>query len=205
MSWAWPCGPSVTGPRTCAPRSRRSPSTGPTIAASGPLSQLGGTWPSDGRKIGIVVDPEADNTDLLDLHEAIVAASMTPLVIAPRGGEVAGVPVGRTLATAASVELDALLLAGNALLAPDSRPSVDAKAGAPGDGTVEPRVGKLIDECWRHSKVIGAWGPGRETLKAHTAAGGAGLVVGDDGRAVLGEITPLLAAHRVWERFPAGA
>ncbi|MEO2097865.1 MAG: catalase, partial [Brachybacterium sp.] len=94
-------------------------------ATSAPLSQLGGSWPVDGRKIGIVVDPEADNAGLLELHEAIVAASMTPLVIAPRGGEVAGVPVARTLGTAASVEVDALLLAGNPLLAPDSRPSVD--------------------------------------------------------------------------------
>ncbi len=175
------------------------------LAASAPLSQLGGSWPSDGRKIGIVVDPEADNADLLDLHETIVAASMTPLVIAPQGGDVAGVPVDRTLGTAASVEVDALLLAGNPLLAPDSRPSVDPKAAAPGNGEVEPRIGKLIDECWRHAKVIGAWGAGREALEARTAPGGTGLVAGPDGRTVLGEIMPLLAAHRVWERFPAGA
>ncbi|TDP79657.1 catalase [Brachybacterium sp. AG952] len=174
-------------------------------ATSAPLSQLGGSWPVDGRKIGIVVDPEADNADLLELHEAIVAASMTPLVIAPRGGEVAGVPVARTLGTAASVEVDALLLAGNPLLAPDSRPSVDSKAGAPGNGEVEPRVGKLIDECWRHAKAIGAWGPGREALEERTAPGGAGLVVGEDGESVLGEIIALLGSHRVWERFPAGA
>ncbi len=140
------------------------------LASSAPLSQLGGSWPADGRTVGIVVDPDADNEGLLALHEAIVDASMTPLVIAPRGGEVAGVPVGRTFGTAASVE---------------------------------PRVGKLIDECWRHSKAIGAWGPGREALEARTAPGGAGLVVGDDAQSVLGEITPLLQAHRVWERFPA--
>ena len=114
-------------------------------------------------------------------------------------------PVARTLGTAASVEVDALLLAGNPLLAPDSRPSVDPKAGAPGNGEVEPRVGKLIDECWRHAKAIGAWGPGREALEARTAPGGAGLVVDEDGESVLGEIIALLGSHRVWERFPAGA
>ena len=172
---------------------------------SGPLSQLGGTWPADGRRIGIVVDPEEKNQDLLALHEAIVRAGMMRVVISTRGGEVAGVPVGRTLATAASVEFDALLLGGNPLFAPDSRPTVDAKAGAPGSGDVEPRVGKLIDECWRHAKAIGAWGPGREALEARTAPGGAGLVLGDDGHAVLGEITALMESHRVWERFPAGA
>lgn len=167
------------------------------VPFSAPLSQLGGAWPVDGRTIGILVDPEADNSGLLDLHEAIAAASMTPVVIAPRGGEVAGVPVGRTFATAASVELDALLLAGAPRLAPDSRPSS-------ADG-LEPRAGTLIDECWHHAKAIGAWGPGREALEARTVPGGAGLVVGDDGLEVLDGITELLAAHRVWERFPARA
>ncbi|GAA1490786.1 catalase [Brachybacterium sacelli] len=189
------------------------PAPGPTVPAddegdgqvitSGPLSQLGGTWPTDGRMIGIVVDPDGENSDLLALHEEIVSASMTPVVIAPRGGEVAGVPVGRTLGTAASVEFDALLLAGAPLSAPDSRPSVDPKAGAPSSGEVEPRVGKLIDECWRHAKALGAWGAGRQALEAHTAPGGAGLVLGDDPFTVLGEIRSLLGAHRVWERFPA--
>ncbi|GAA1326430.1 catalase [Brachybacterium rhamnosum] len=173
--------------------------------SSAPLSQLGGRWPTDGRVIGIVVDPDGDSSALLALHEAIVAASMTPVVIAPRGGEVAGVPVGRTFGTAASVELDALLLAGNPLTAPDSRPSVDPKAGAPGAGEVEPRVGKLIDECWRHAKAIGAWGEGRAALEARTAPGGAGIVLGEDGQVIFGEVRTLLESHRVWERFPASA
>ncbi|APX32366.1 catalase HPII [Brachybacterium sp. P6-10-X1] len=175
-------------------------SDGP-VSTSGALSQLGGTWPTDGRMIGIVVDPDGDNSALLALHEKIVAASMTPLVIAPHGGEVAGVPVGRTFATAASVEFDALLLAGAPLTAPDSRPSVDPKAGAPGSGAIEPRVGKLIDECWRHAKAMGAWGEGRGALEAHTGSGGAGIVLGDEPFTVLGEIQSLLGGHRVWERF----
>ncbi|MDN5686654.1 MAG: catalase [Brachybacterium sp.] len=171
------------------------------VVTSGPLSQLGGTWPTDGRMIGIVVDPEDDNSGLLALHEKIVADSMTPLVIAPHGGEVAGVPVGRTFATAASVEFDALLLAGAPLTAPDARPSVDPKAGALGSGAIEPRVGKLIDECWRHAKAMGAWGEGRGALEAHTGSGGAGIVLGGEPFTVLGEIQSLLGGHRVWERF----
>ena len=179
-------------------------SDGP-VSTSGALSQLGGTWPTDGRMIGIVVDPDGDNSALLALHEKIVAASMTPLVIAPHGGEVAGVPVGRTFATAASVEFDALLLAGAPLTAPDSRPSVDPRAGAPGSGAIEPRVGKLIDECWRHAKAMGAWGEGRSALEAHTGPGGAGIVLSDEPFTVLGEIQSLLGGHRVWERFPPAA
>ncbi|MFC7455713.1 catalase [Brachybacterium sp. GCM10030267] len=179
-----------------------SPADG-EVTASSPLSQLGGQWPTEGRMIGIVVDPADADDSLLDLHETIVGASMTPVVIAPRGGEVAGVPVGRTFATARSVEFDALLLAGNPLSAPDSQPSVDPKAGAPAT-EVEPRVGLLIDECWRHAKAIGTWGRGREALEARCTPGAPGLVTGEDATTVFGEVQRLLENHRVWERFPAG-
>lgn len=174
------------------------------IESSPALSQLGSEWPTDGRMIGIVVDPEADNSGLAALHEAIMGASMVPLVIAPTGGEVAGVPISRTFGTGRSVEFDALLLAGNRGAGPDSQTTVDAKAGAPALGGVEPRLGLLIDECWRHSKAIGAWAEGRAALESRTATGAPGLVTGADGLEVFGEIHRLLAFHRVWERFPAG-
>ncbi|GAA1078361.1 hypothetical protein [Kitasatospora arboriphila] len=35
------------------------------------------------------------------------------------------------------------------------------------------------------------------------AAGITGVVLGEDGESVLSGITELLAAHRVWDRFPA--
>ena len=175
------------------------------VEVSAPLSQVGRQWPTDGRTIGIVIDPEADNAGLAALHEAIVGVSMVPLVIAPQGGEVAGVPVARTFGTARSVEFDALLLAGNPGPGSDSQPTVDPKAGGPALGGVEPRLGLLIDECWRHSKAIGAWGAGQEALESRTPAGSPGLVTGEDGTTVLGEVHRLLSSHRVWERFPAGA
>ncbi|WP_221584260.1 catalase [Microbacterium sp. G2-8] len=167
------------------------------------LSQHGGEWPLDGRVIGVVVDPDGDNQDLLSLHEEIVGAGMVPLVIAPRGGEVAGVPVHRTFATARSVEVDALLLAGRPATAPDSDAAVDAKAGAPAPDGIEPRVGLLIDECWRHAKAVGAWGPGREALLGRIPGQSKGAVIGEDGGTVLQEIRSVLSRHRVWERFAA--
>jgi catalase len=186
----------------------------PTAATPSPaLSQMGSRWPVDGRMVGIVVDADdpagADGlAELSSLRSAIFRAGMVPLVIAAHGGQVAGdVPVQRTFATGRSVELDALLLAASPLPAPDALPSRDAKAGAaggPAGSAVDPRVRLLVEECYRHAKAIGAWGRGVDALAAGgCTADDAGVVVGDSGSAVLGEVLGLLASHRVWERFPA--
>jgi catalase len=128
---------------------------------------------------------------------------MLPLVIAPHGGEVGSLPVQRTFATARSVEFDALLLAAAPPPAPDALPARDAKAGAPGSAGVDPRVRLLVDECWRHAKTIGAWGAGVTVLEQAGVSGTPGVVTGDSGSAAFAAVQQLLAAHRVWERFPA--
>ena len=187
-----------------APTDAGGVAAGIAAPVSPALSQLRGKWLTDGRVIGIVVDPEGDNSELAGLHDAVVTASMVPLVIAPRGGVVAGVPVSRTFGTARSVEFDAVLLAGASRPGPDATPTVDPKSGAPGLGLVDSRVGLLIDECWRHSKAIGAWGAGRDAVESRLPAAGPGLVTGESGLAVFEEIHTLLRTHRVWERFSAG-
>jgi catalase len=167
------------------------------------LSQVGGEWPADGRIVGIVVDPDGDLSDFAAVRSAVLAAKMVPLVIAPHGGTVDGVPVQRTFATARSVEFDAILLAGAPVPAPDAVPARDAKAGASSSATVDPRVLLLVDEAWRHAKAIGAWGAGAEVLAQAGIAGTPGVVNGDSGAAVLTEVQTLLAGHRVWQRVPA--
>ncbi|RBI98795.1 catalase HPII, partial [Micromonospora provocatoris] len=82
-------------------------------------------------------------------------------------------------------------------------PARDAKAGAPGSPTVDPRVLLLVEEAWRHAKVIGAWGAGAEVLHQAGVTGTPGVVTGGSGAEVLTEVQRLMAAHRVWERFPA--
>jgi catalase len=166
------------------------------------LSQVGGTWPADGRTIGIVVDPAGDLDGLGAIRQAVFAAGMVPLVIAPHGGMVGGLPVQRTFATARSVEFDAVLLAGAPVPAPDALPARDAKAGA-GSVTVDPRVLLLVDECWRHAKTIGAWGAGVAVLRESGVAGTPGVVTGENAADTFAALQQLLAGHRVWERFPA--
>jgi catalase len=172
------------------------------ITPSPALSQLGQTWPCDGRTIGIVVDPAGDLDGLATVREAIFAAGMVPLLIAPHGGMVGDMPVQRTFATARSVEFDAILLAGAPVPAPDALPARDDKAATTTVATIDPRVLLLVEESWRHAKTIGAWGAGATVLQETSVAGTPGVVSADSGAAAFAALQPLLSAHRVWERFP---
>ncbi|WP_433306211.1 catalase [Actinoplanes sp. CA-030573] len=166
------------------------------------LSQVGNVWPADGRMIGIVVGEDgADGAGTV--REAILAAGALPLIIAPHGGTAGGLTVQRTFATARSVEFDALLFAAAPSPAPDAVAARDAKAGAPVAAAVDPRVLLLAEEAWRHAKAIGAWGAGQAVLETAGIAGTPGVVAADSATAVLDALSPLLAAHRAWERFPA--
>jgi catalase len=182
------------------------PAPEPTVEYAEPdpspaLSQVGQTWPPDGRMIGIVVDPDGDLDAVGTVQKAIQGAGMVPLLIGPHGGDLGeGLVAQRTFATARSVEFDAVLVAGAAPPAPDAVVSRDSKAGEASTVGVDPRVVLLLEECFRHSKTIGAWGEGRAALEAAGCVG-AGVVAGDDGAPVLDEVTELLGAHRVWERF----
>jgi catalase len=174
----------------------------PDAEPSPALSQLGGEWPPDGRLVGIVVDPGSELDGVERVRRTLLSAGALPLVIGPHGGEVDGTVVQRTFATVRSVELDAVLVAGAAPPAPDAVPARDSKAGAAGAG-LDPRVSLLLDEAFRHAKVIGAWGDGQAAVAAMGLDGAPGVVVGDDAESVLTEVQALMAGHRVWERFPA--
>lgn len=175
------------------------------VVPSPALSQLtGGPWPGDGRMVGIVVDPAGDLPDVTAVRTAILGAGMVPLVIAPHGGQVGGLDVQRTFATVRSVELDVVLLAGSPPPAPDALPARDAKAGAADSSLVDPRVVLLLEEAYRHAKVIGAWDAGVEALAAAGIPDDVpGVVTGTEGAAVLEQVQALMGTHRAWERFPA--
>ncbi|MCW2794227.1 MAG: catalase, partial [Nocardioides sp.] len=167
------------------------------------LSQLGDTWPTDGRMVGIVVDPEGDLTGVEELAAAVKAASMVPLVVAPRGGTLPnGMAVQRALGATRSVEFDAVILAGCPAPGADAIPVRDSKAGEPSAVQLDPRVTLLLEETFRHAKAIGAWGAGVEALElAGFGADDLGVVVGDEPGSVFTEVHTLLGSHRVWERF----
>lgn len=169
--------------------------------ASPVLSQVGDTWPADGRLVGIVVDPDADLTGVAALREELLGAGVLPLLIAPRGGELGeGLVAQRTFATARSIEFDAVVVAGAAPPAPDALPSRDSKAGDDSTVVTDPRVGLLVQECFRHCKAVVAVGDGRAVLDELGLAG-VGVLTADDPVEVRDDLMALLSAHRSWERF----
>ena len=194
------------------------PAPEPTLPLADPqpsqaLSQIGQSWPVDGRLVGIIADDQSDLDGVRALREAVDKAGMTPLVIAPHGGMLEGgsgapFPVQRTFLTARSVEFDVVLVAGAPPPAPAAIPAYDAKAAGaqghtdPSVAPVDPRVTMLVAEAFRHSKAIGAWGAGVAVLDG-AGARGAGVVVADSGMETLEQVLELLSQHRAWERFPA--
>jgi catalase len=155
------------------------------LAPSAALSQLGDTWPLDGRTLGIVVHPDGDLDGVADVADAVRAAGMVPLVVGPRGGTLpGGIVVQRSLDATRSVEFDAVLVGASPV--------------------TDPRVQLLLQECFRHAKAIGAWGAGSDVLAAAGISNDArGIVVADGPADALSALQELMGHHRVWERFEA--
>ncbi|MGX1135426.1 catalase [Streptomyces glaucescens] len=178
------------------------------VAPSPALSQVGETWPVDGRIVGIVAGADGDLEGVRAVREAVLEAGMVPLVVAPVGGTLAAgdgaVTVQRTYVTARSVEFDAVLLAGAPAVGSDAYTARDAKSTptAAEPTTCDPRVRLLLAEAFRHGKAIGAWADGKAALDAAGVPTDApGVVLADSPTAALEQVTRLLGAHRVWERF----
>ncbi len=128
------------------------------VSPSLALSQLGRTWPVDGRLVGIVVDPAGAADGVREARQRILAGGMVPLLVGPDGGMLDDdLPLQRSFLTAKSVEFDALLLAGSPAPAPDALVSRDAKADEASAAAlhVDPRVVLMVAEAFRHAKAIG--------------------------------------------------
>jgi len=179
------------------------------VEPSAALTQVGRSWPVDGRLVGVVVDASSDLAEVAVVTEGLQAAGALPVVIAATGGEVgpegAGMTVQRTYLTARSVEFDALVLAGAGAAGPDAMPHRDAKAAAPQLNRVDPRLVLLVTEAFRHAKGIGAIGAGQGLLESMgIGSDAAGVAVGDSAD-VVRELLAGLAAHRAWDRAPVSS
>jgi catalase len=141
----------------------------------------------DGRKIGIIADADSDLAGVSKLVKATAALGVTALVIAPVGGVLkAGrrtVTVDRTLATAQSIEFDALVVAGG------TTPTGDTKL-------------VLLQEAFRHCKAIAAWGDGGAVLKsARISSRDPGVEVAKQvDKAFTANLAAALGLHRAWDR-----
>ncbi|WP_127793853.1 catalase [Agromyces sp. LHK192] len=150
------------------------------VADSPALRMVGDAWPIEGRTVGVVADDATDPDVLASVRRTLDEASVVPLVIAPHGGMLGGIPVQRTAHTAASVELDAIVL----LAASDDRRTV-----------------RLLEEAYRHGKALG-FATGAESMLARLGVepDDAGIVTGGPDDAV-GGVLRALPTHRAWDRL----
>jgi catalase len=171
-----------------------APDGSPTtdVTPSSALSQVvGKPGPIAGRKIGVVADSRSDLAGIAKLREAAEAQGAKLHVIAPVGGMLRkgqrSEVVERTFGTTRSVEFDAVFVAGG------TAPADDIKAVI------------LLQEAFRHCKVVGAWGSGVDSLTAAgIAADAPGVIVGDSVvKAFAGKALSAIGLHRVWERADA--
>ena len=146
--------------------------------------------PIVGRKLGIIADAGSDLASIAKLIKSMSAVGVTALVIAPVGGVLkAGrrsVTVDRTLATARSIEFDALVVAG----------------GTASTGDIKLVV--LLQEAFRHCKALAAWGDGAAVLKsARISPKDPGVAVADDvDKGFVTTLSAALGLHRAWDRAP---
>ena len=161
------------------------------VVPSPALSQIDGlAYPVTGRNIGIVVAPGADLAGVAALQKAILAKGAVPLVVAPLGGTVVtgrrSVIVERTLAATRSVEYDAVVVAGGTA------------------GLHDIKLTVLLQELWRHLKVIAAVGDGEQVLlDAGIDVTTPGVLLAPTATAAFGkELLGQVALHRVWDRAP---
>lgn len=163
-----------------------APTTPPAepIVLSPAVSQVGRQWPVEGRNIGVLVGPDSDLSDVSTVVDALRAAKLVPLVIAPHGGTLAHeggtIPISRTYATARSIEFDALVVGGS-------------------PGTVQAKI--LVDEVFRHFKGIAALPQGTDLLtRAGVADDAAGVLSGSEASALAASLIESLGQHRAWSR-----
>ena len=162
-----------------------------TVKPSAALSQLIVTpGPITGRTVGIVAGPGSDLAGIGKVRAAIEAEGAFVRVIAPVGGTLTKGArteiVERTLLTTRSTEYDAVLIAGGAGALADIKLTV------------------LLQEMFRHAKVIGAWGDGEQALRtAGIDTEAPGILLGD--KVVAAYTKKVIAAvglHRAWDRAP---
>ena len=158
------------------------------VQPSPALSQVGKTWPIDGRQVGILISTDLDEASAQAvgaLVDDLFAAGTTPLLVAEKGGTVAlggkDVSISRTYLTASSIEFDAAVVVN-----PPAKTDVNT----------------ILGELERHKKAIVVVGEaGKQALDdARVPADQPGIVAVDAADAAAAPVKELLASHRVWER-----
>jgi catalase len=178
-------GLGVAAPRVSVDHPDVAPS--PALAMVTPKA-----FPLDGRVVHILASDGCDLDGIRDLQASLLAAGVTPHVIAPHKGEISGAKddgllVDRSLLTSSPAEADGVAVAGGTTLASN------------------PKAIAYLHEAHRHFKTVAVWGSGTEVLEM------AGIGTGEDDGVVVTKgpdqafgkaVISALGAHRHWGRAP---
>jgi catalase len=181
------CAQVAAGLGLPAPGGSPSADAGLSPALSQVVTEPG---PIAGRKIGIIADAGSDLAGISKVRKAAARVGASVLVVAPAGGVLGSgtntQTVDRTLLTARSVEFDALVVSGGTTAASDIKLTL------------------LLQEAFRHCKVLAAWGDGTAVLEAAgIAADGAGVVTGGTAAKLFtDQFAAAVGLHRAWDRAP---
>jgi catalase len=162
------------------------------IAPSPALSMVTSkVFPLDGRVVHILASDHCDIDGIRLLQASLLAAGVTPHVIAPHKGEITGsgaegLLVDRSFLTSSPAEADGVVVAGETSLA------------------TNPQAIAYVEEAYRHRKTIAVWGSGTELLDI------AGVPTAEDGVVAMANasqafgkaVVTALGAHRHWGRTP---
>lgn len=155
------------------------------VEPSPALSQVGKTWPIDGRQVAVLISGDTPADGLCHLLNELFDASVTPLLVSDKGGtlDVDGmqVSISRTYATARSIEFDAAVV-------------INPPATA--------EVATMLGEFDRHKKaLVLAGADAAAALKAaYVPTDQPGIIAVDSFADAPAKLADLLASHRVWER-----
>lgn len=155
------------------------------VTPSPAVSQLGKSWPIDGRQVAILINSGEPTDGLGELLDKLFDAGTIPLLVSDKGGTVkvdsAEVSVSRTYLTARSIEFDAAVVI---------------------NPPTTPEVATMLGEFERHKKAIITVGKdGAAALQAaRVPADQPGIVAVKAPAKAVAPVTELLAGHRIWER-----
>ncbi|WP_165164520.1 catalase [Corynebacterium qintianiae] len=156
-----------------------------SVEPSPALSQLGQTWPIDGRQVAVLVSSTGKLDGVGALLTELFDAGATPLLVSDKGGTLSldgsSVSVSRTYLTARSIEFDAAVVVSPPMT---------------------PEVVTMLGEFERHKKAIIVVGKdGKVALEgSRIPVDQPGIVTVDSADKAVGPVTELLASHRVWDR-----
>jgi catalase len=146
-----------------------------------------GSGPIAGRVIGVLVADGSDAAGVAALRKALAAVGAAVHVIAPHGGEVPGRGRSTMVADATVFNADSVVY--------------DALVVADGTAELDPKSAMMLQEAYRHHKVLAAWGTGVDALAANGIEAGPGVVVAAKAaREFTQALIETAGWHRIWER-----